>query len=243
MVGIHMACIHMDRHIQTETVKSGLPDLRLMQLVSPSLPIGSFTYSQGMEWAVEDGSIKNSQDVFDWLAGLIKDGLTNLDLPVLQRLYDAVLNDDLASANDWSRYLLACRETSELRQEEINRGRALKTLLIDLDVKRAEQFESAMQLTQLAGFALAAVSWNIPFQQAALGYSWGWIENQVAAAIKLVPLGQTSGQRLQLELTELIPSAVNEAMLIRDEEIGASAPAMAIASSLHETQYTRLFRS
>ena len=116
-------------------------------------------------------------------------------------------------------------------------------MLIDLDVKRAEQFESAMQLTQLAGFALAAVSWNIPFQQAALGYSWGWIENQVAAAIKLVPLGQTSGQRLQLELTELIPSAVNEAMLIRDEEIGASAPAMAIASSLHETQYTRLFRS
>ena len=239
----HMADIHIATHMHTETVMTGLPDLRLMQLVSPSLPIGSFTYSQGMEWAVEAGMIKNSGDVFDWLTGLIRDSLTWLDLPVLQRLYHAVENDDVTDAGYWSEYLLASRETRELRQEEINRGRALARLLVDLDVEQANRFEPAMQITQLAGFALAAVSWRIPFQQVALGYSWGWIENQVAAAIKLVPLGQTDGQKLQLKLTELIPSAVEEAVRVTDDDIGASAPVMAIASSLHETQYTRLFRS
>ena len=238
-----MVVMRMGILMHIESDLRGLPDLRLMQLVSPALPIGAFTYSQGMEWAVEDEIITNQQDVYDWLVGLLDDGLTWLDLPILKRLYEAIHEDDIAGVNQWSAYLLACRETSELRQEEINRGRALKTLLLDLGVERADKFEEAMQLTQLAGFSLAAVTWKIPLHQAALGYSWGWLENQVAAAIKLVPLGQTAGQRLQLKLAELIPGAVTKAMTVEDDGIGASAPAMAVASSLHETQYTRLFRS
>ena len=87
------------------------------------------------------------------------------------------------------------------------------------------------------------MAWNIPLQQAALGYSWGWLENQVAAAIKLVPLGQTDGQKIQLQLAERIPQTVINGMQLADADIGSSAPSMAIASSLHETQYTRLFRS
>ncbi len=221
----------------------GLPELRLMQLVSPALPIGAFTYSQGLEWAVESGQVSDAEAVHDWMLGQVDDGLTYLDLPVLKRLYMAIENNELETVNYWSEYLLASRETSELRQEEVNRGRALGRLLTDLDIKGVVQYEAAMQLGQLPGFALAAVAWGISLQQAALGYSWGWLENQVAAAIKLVPLGQTAGQKLQLQLAEVIPQAVNKALKLEDTEIGASAPALAIASSLHETQYTRLFRS
>jgi urease accessory protein len=232
-----------DISMHTEGLTSGLAELRLMQLVSPALPIGAFTYSQGLEWAVESGQLPDQQAVYDWLHGQIEDTLTYLDLPILIRLYQAVQGDDPDGVNYWSGYLLASRETSELRQEEINRGRALGRLLVDLDIKQATRYREAMQLSQSAGFALAVVAWQIGLQQTLLGYSWGWLENQVAAAIKLVPLGQTAGQKLQLELAQLIPQAVELALQVSDTEIGASAPALAIASSMHETQYTRLFRS
>lgn len=237
------ATMRMDIPTAGIPMRIELSELRLMQLVSPALPIGAFTYSQGLEWAVESGQVSNSEAVYDWLAGQIDDGLSYLDLPILQRLYQAIEQDDVVKVDYWSEYLLASRETSELRQEEINRGRALGRLLTDLEVNGAIQYQAAMQMGQLPGFALAAVAWFIPLRQVLLGYSWGWLENQVAAAIKLVPLGQTAGQKLQLQLAELIPQAVHKALQVNDQEIGASAPAMAIASSLHETQYTRLFRS
>ena len=236
-----LTAIQMGMH--TDPGNYGLPDVRLMQLVSPTLPIGAFTYSQGLEWAVENNQVSSPDEVYDWMSGLIEDGLVHLDLPVLKRLYHAFQQDNGMDVSYWSEYLLASRETSELRQEEKNRGRALSTLLIDLEVAGASQYQQTLELTQLAGFALAAVCWNIPLKQAALGYGWGWIENQVAAAIKLVPLGQTAGQKLQLQLSELLPGCVESGLALADEQIGASAPAMAIASSLHETQYTRLFRS
>jgi len=229
--------------MHTDNTNHGLPDIRLMQLVSPTLPIGAFTYSQGLEWAVENSQVDSPEAVYNWMTGIIKDGLTYLDLPILKRLYQAFQQSNKQDVSYWSEYLLASRETSELRQEENNRGRALTTLLVDLEIAGAYQYHQTLQLTQLAGFALAAVTWHIPLQQAALGYGWGLVENQVAAAIKLVPLGQTSGQKLQLQLSELLPDAVQTGLSIENEEIGASAPAMAIASSLHETQYTRLFRS
>lgn len=224
-------------------VSPGLAELRLMQLISPTLPIGAFTYSQGLEWAVESGLVGNQSAVADWLTGQIHEGLTYLELPILVRLYNAITSDDEGLVRYWNDYLMASRETYELREEERNRGRALSRLLIDLDLSQVQRYAQTMQITQVAGFALAAVAWEIPLQQAALGYAWSWLENQVAAAIKLVPLGQTSGQQLQLQLSAHIPPAVELALAIPDDEVGASAPMLAIASSLHETQYTRLFRS
>lgn len=233
----------MDNVAINEQTATGLSDLRLMQLVSPALPIGAFTYSQGLEWAIECGWVSNADQVEDWLLGQIDDGLTHVDLPILKRLYTACNEQNVEQLIYWSEYLLACRETSELRQEEINRGRALTTLLIDLSLDNADDYQQATNNCQAAGFALACCNWQINLQQATLGYAWGWMENQVAAAMKLVPLGQTSGQRLQLLLANHLPQAIAKAMTLDDDELGASAPAMAIASSLHETQYTRLFRS
>lgn len=217
--------------------------IRLLQLVSPTLPIGGFTYSQGMEWAVEAGWLRSETDTLAWLDGLIDDTLVHLEIPLLARLYGAWQHADHSALTSWSDYLLAARETRELRQEESNRARALATLLCDLDLAGARAHRALLQTTQTTGFTCAAVAWGIALEATAQGYAWSWLENQVAAAIKLVPLGQTAGQRLLLKLGARLPEAAARGLALEDDEIGASAPALAIASARHETQYTRLFRS
>ena len=217
--------------------------LRLLHLVSPSLPIGSFTYSQGIEWAVECGWIDTAEALADWLNNLLHHGMMYLDLPVLQRQYTAVTDNDVDALQYWVDYLNASRESSELLQEEKNRGRALTDLLIALDIPQAATWKPLLAQSQSAAFALAAVHWQIPLQQAACGYVWSWLENQVLAAVKIIPLGQTQGQKILHQLTPSIADVVTHGLLVSDEEIGASSPALALASSLHETQYTRLFRS
>lgn len=238
---VNMAVIMRMDTITMSTNQTSL--VRLMQLVSPSLPIGAFAYSQGLEWAVECGWINDSKSFKCWLEGLIFDSLERLDVPVFSRLYQACERQDESDVAYWSHYLLASRETSELRMEEKNRARALTRLLVDLELQQARQWQGTLQTCQAAPFAVAAVNWKIRLDDAASGYVWSWLENQIAAAIKLVPLGQTEGQRLQLILSEKLAAIVQQGLKLEDREIGASAPALAIASSLHETQYTRLFRS
>jgi urease accessory protein len=222
---------------------ASLARLRLLQLVSPALPIGGFTYSQGLEWAVEQGWVGNHAQLGDWLQGLIDDALALHELPILLRLHRACAAGDEAAIERWGRCLYAGRETRELRQEERQRARALITLLGDLGIERARTWREVLLHCQAAPFALAAVHWSISERDCLLGYAWGWLENQVAAAIKLIPLGQTDGQRVQLALAGQLPQAVGTAFGIGDDGLGAGAPALAIASARHETQYTRLFRS
>ncbi len=217
--------------------------LRLLQLTSPALPIGGFTYSQGLESAVEAGWVGDLSSLEDWLAGLIDDGLAHFDLAILVRLYHACAEADPATLGHWSRTLLAGRETRELRDEERNRARALASLLGDLGIDVGGDWRAPLGQSQAAGFARAAVHWHIALDDCLLGYAWGWLENQVAAAIKLVPLGQTQGQQAQLRLAAMLPAAVETAKRLQDDDIGAGAPSLAVASALHETQYTRLFRS
>ncbi|MEZ5534579.1 MAG: urease accessory protein UreF [Thiolinea sp.] len=224
-------------------ISTDLPLLRLMHLVSPSLPIGSFTYSQGIEWAVEHGWIGTAAELESWLENLLHTGMTYLDIPLLQRMYLAVQQQDESGLQYWIEYLNASRETSELLLEEKNRGRALTDLLIALDSPLAAQWKPLLAQSQAAAFALAAVHWQIPLQQAAAGYLWSWLENSALSAVKIIPLGQTQGQTILHRLTPQVPEVVANALQVKDEEIGASSPALAIASSRHETQYTRLFRS
>ncbi len=222
---------------------SQIPLLRLLQLVSPSLPTGGFAYSQGLEFAVENKWVQNVLDVEEWLSGLLYGSITWLEIPILRRLYTAIEHEDLKSFQYWSALLFASRETSELRQEEQNKARALNRLIRELGVKKEAEWDDALHKNMLCPFTLAAVAWSIPIHHTAIGYVWGTLENHVASAIKLVPLGQTEGQSLLFRIAESIPSAVAKGLKRSDEVIGSSTPAVAIASSLHETQYTRLFRS
>ena len=162
--------------------------LRLMHLVSPSLPIGSFTYSQGIEWAVENDWVNTADDLESWLDNLLHTGLTYLDLPILQRMYHAIEQQDKATLSGWIDYLAASRETRELLVEEKNRGRALTDLLINLGTPLAAEWKPLLAQNQSAAFALAAVHWQIPLQQAAYGYLWSWLENLVLAAVKILSL-------------------------------------------------------
>jgi urease accessory protein len=225
------------------TDTEGLARLRLFQLISPSLPVGAFAYSQGVEWAVEAGWIKDAATLQRWLREPLLEGLARTDLPVLLRQFQAWRKDDIESVEHWSRFLLACRETLELRDEEKNRARALAALLPALGVDLADGDWSPVKRSQTAGFALAAARWEISAREMAQGYAWAWLENQVLGAVKAIPLGQTAGQQVLQRLAALVPLAVERACSLNDDELGASTPALAIASSLHETQYTRLFRS
>lgn len=220
-----------------------LPLLRLLQLVSPTLPTGAFSYSQGLEWAVECGWVRDRETFADWLSGLLREGLSYLELPLLIRLYRACADEDDAAIRHWSDWLYASRETHELRTEERNRARALTALITGLEIPHATGCADALRRCQLTSFAYAAVHWQVALKDCVLGFAWSWLENQVAAGVKLIPLGQTHGQRLQLRLAEQVVAAVDCAWTLTDEDIGAAAPTQAIASARHETQYSRLFRS
>ena len=227
-------------------VVNPIPDLallRLIYLVSPSLPVGSFTYSQGIEWAVECGWISTADELESWLENLLHSGVTYLEVPLLSRMYRAIEQESEDDLRYWIDYLNASRETAELLQEEKNRGRAMADLLIALDVALAAKWKPLLAQNQSAAFALAAVHWQIPLSQAAYGYVWSWLENLVLAAVKIIPLGQTQGQQILHRMTAQLPDVVAGGLAVADDEIGASSPALAIASSQHETQYTRLFRS
>ncbi len=217
--------------------------LRLMQLVSPALPVGAYAYSQGLETAVERGWVSDEADARDWILGLMDHSLCHLDVPVFARIYRGFAADDKAAVLAWSELLRACRETAELQAEDHHLGAALARLLDELDVPGASTWVDHPARSFATLFAMAAVHWQIPLADAVSGYVWAWAENQVAAAIKLVPLGQTAGQRILSDVTVELPEMMERGLELEDSAIGAIAPALAMASALHEVQYSRLFRS
>jgi len=238
-----MITTRTDNGVPPAAPASMLQELRLYQLISPALPIGAFTYSQGLEWAIERGWVRDRNSLEAWLDSVLTHSVATLELPVLLRLYAAFEQQNVVQFQRWSQLLLANRETSELRAEERQRGQALLRLLPDLGLSVAEEWRPAVAASQLGGMALAAQQWGISPQALCLGYAWSWLENAVMAGVKLVPLGQTAGQQLLLSLSQRLPTLIEQAQTLDNEAIGSSTPALAIASSRHETQYTRLFRS
>tara|TARA_X000001036_G_scaffold65107_2_gene55775 strand:- start:620 stop:1297 length:678 start_codon:yes stop_codon:yes gene_type:complete len=222
---------------------SNLSLLRLMNLMSPTLPIGGFTYSQGIEKAIESNWINDYSSAKEWLESQLLVNLKFTDLPILTRLYKSIETKNYKSVLYWSNILLACRETMELREEEKNRGRSLAKLIDSLEEGKSKEWSEVVKTNHLFGYALLSNIWDIPLKKLLLGYSWSWLENQVSATVKIIPLGQTDGQKLLNQIIKLIPSTIKEVETITDDKIGISQPAFIIASCLHETQYTRIYRS
>ncbi len=215
--------------------------IRLMQLSSASLPVGAYAFSQGLESAVENGWITNLDETEAWLRTQIEFSLLKVDLPIIFRVRQALDKNDIDGVNYWNAFLLACRETKELHLTDEATGTALKRLLKQLELGRlVEELKVPAFLTV---FCAAAKHWQISEEACCLGYLWSWLENQVAAATKLVPLGQTDAQILLGRLQASLPEYIESATEISDENIGSSLPALAIACAQHETQYSRLFRS
>ena len=221
--------------------------LRLLHLASPALPIGGFHFSQGLEYAVDVGWVRDEASALLWIDGVAQSSLATLDLPVLHRLHAACEAGDLEGAARWNRFLIACRETAELRAEDRHLGAALLRVLIELDLDTAPVSSAVgrdgVGVSHAAAYAFACSCWRIDGLAALQAYAWAWAENQVLAAVKLVPLGQSAGQRMLHALMARLGALTSRAIDLVDSDIGACSFAQSIASARHETQYTRLFRS
>ena len=216
---------------------TSLATINLLRLVSPALPIGAFAYSQGLEAAIEAGHISSRQDTEEWLEAIFQRTICQLDLPIIKRIFEAYEAEEFQEVQYWNQFVLASRETFELHKEERDIGNALGRLLRDLGEPNPV---AGSQPGYVCQFAWAGVAWDIPLTDLVSGFAYSWFENQIAAATKLVPLGQTDAQRTLAELCKLIPHA-NVDLL--DHELNQSLPGLAAMSSRHEVQSARLLRS
>ena len=202
---------------------------RLLQLASPTLPVGAYSYSQGLEAAIEAGYVKDAASAQEWIEDVLELSLAPMEAQVLR----AQIKSPTQERND---FFVATRETAELRAETLQMGQSLSRLLSDLGI--------TVPIDQPAfptAFAIAVRHWSIDPREAVVAYLWSWLENQVMAAVKAVPLGQTAGQKILLELGgRLEPLAARE---LPEASWTNLAPGLAYLSSRHETQYSRLFRS
>jgi urease accessory protein len=220
--------------------------VRLFQLASPALPIGAFSYSQGLERVVEDGAVRDFATAQEWIGDVLELVIAPGEAAIAWRLLTAAAAENAVALARWNDRLRASRESFELRAETEQMGASLIKLAADLDVLDGFA-RGALPLlhpiTLPAAWAIAARGMGIAPESSLAAYLWAWLENQVMAAIKTVPLGQVAGQRLLLHLGAHIPAAALFARNIADDDVASFAPGLAIASSRHETQYTRLFRS
>jgi urease accessory protein len=222
--------------------------LQLMWLASPALPIGGFSYSEGLEAAVNAALVATEAEALDWLHHQLHLTQSRGDMAAIAQAMPAWGCDDtvrLASLNEWVR---CTRESSELRLQTEQMGRSLvewmKNRYAD-DTQALERIHwlAAQDASYPLAFALAAHLTGACARDALLAYAFGWAENMTQAAIKSVPLGQSAGQRILARLTAEIPPAVEHALALPDGERQAFSPMLAILSARHEHQYSRLFRS
>jgi urease accessory protein len=220
--------------------------LQLMQLASPALPVGSFSYSEGLEAAAESGLVRNEQQAGNWLLAQLQLGLARSDLPVLAQAVPAWRARDLAriqALNDW---VQLTRESAELRQQTQQMGRSLAEWLKNRDApdERVALLAALRPApTWPLAFALAGALSGAPLRDVLLSFGFGWAENMVQAAMRSVPLGQSAAQRMLSRLIDALPAAVQAAAALGDDQRQAFTPMLAILSAQHETQYSRLFRS
>jgi urease accessory protein len=204
---------------------------KLLQLASPALPVGAYSYSGGLEAAVEAGVVHDAASAEQWIGDVLEFSVARMEAPMLLRM--------MKNQEHWNETFLASRETAELRAETVQMGYSLNRLLKDLGLGEVPVADPSFP----AAFAYAAAQWQIEPDAALQAYLWAWLENQVMAAVKAIPLGQTDGQRILLLLGNRIEGLVKETHKIQDEDICNFAPALALLSAKHETQYSRLFRS
>lgn len=225
---------------------SGFVLARLLQLASPALPVGAYSYSQGLEWAAERGAVRDETSTGTWIADVLHYGVSSFEAPLLARVMRAVQAEDWQHLGELNARFIASRESSELRNETLQMGHSLRVLLDALD-DVPPSLVTALGAIAEPGFPVVwgaiASAWGIPTGQAVTAYLWAWAENQVMAAVKTVPLGQTAGQRLLLGLGAAVEQASSQALALGEEDWSNFAPGFALASCRHETQYTRLFRS
>ena len=223
--------------------------LRLLTWLSPAFPVGGYTYSHGLEYAVEAGIVRTVDDLAEWLGTVIEHGAGRVDATLLCAAWRAAHADspaDLAEAVEWAG---ALRGTSETALESVAQGRAfldtVRRVWRDPWLERwaADLARDGAELAYAVAVGVVAARSGVALRPTAAAYLHALAANLVSAAVRLVPLGQTDGQRTLAALEPVILAAAAEAPDRPLAAVGSATPVVDWASMLHETQYTRLFRS
>lgn len=222
--------------------------LAFLQLVSPTLPVGGFNYSEGIEWLVEANVISDRQQLQQWLTGQLEQGSIRVEAVVMARAFrlsqGGVPNSNALA--EWNQWLTATRETAELRQQSQQMGSSLQRLLIEItpDIDPYFQFLRPDESCHWTiAFGIAAAYWQITIEEATQGFLYSWINNLVSAGVRLIPLGQTAGQQVLFTLHGGVLAQTPIILDLADEDLYSCSWGLGLASMNHETQYTRLFRS
>lgn len=217
--------------------------MRLLQLTSSNLPVGGYTFSQGLEYAIDANWISSEQDVTQWIEHTARSTLGCTDLPLMIRQFNCSDNDTDKS-HYWNDVSMATRESKEMLAADRAMGAALVRLANSMNLSLpAYCLQPDANVSYITIYSLLACGFSIQLEEAAAGYSWALIENQVLAATKLLPMGQTSAQQILFELSDIVDECIETSLEVRDDDIGLGLPGLAMASALHETQYSRLYRS
>jgi urease accessory protein len=240
------------------SLSNNLALLRLLQLASSTLPVGAYSYSEGLETLVHTGKVCSGETLRQWLEQELSTGSIRVEAAVMVRVYQAASYQVVDDARRWNTWLSAIRETEELRNQSWQMGRSLLRLLQDTHAQPfLTEFSSdhpsipLAEMRQACGntcnfataFGLAAMLWQIDLPSALTGYLFSWVSNLVGAGVRLVPLGQTVGQQLMLDLQPRLDRAAQDILALTDDELTSCSWGLALASMSHETQYSRLFRS
>jgi urease accessory protein len=230
--------------------------LKLLQLTSPTLPVGAYSYSDGLETLVDQGIIDSKESLETWLNQELSYGAIRLETAVMLRGYRCTANRDLANLSYWNNWLSASKETSELRQQSWQMGNTLLRLLLNLEgCTRNNKIDSQVTCLEdcaaavgvpcnyAIAFGIGAAYWQLEAENILLGYLHSWGTNLIGAGVKLIPLGQTTGQQLLIQLHSKLALAAEEILALEDDDLMACSWGLGLASMAHEIQYTRLFRS
>lgn len=219
--------------------------LHLLQLASPALPVGAYSYSEGLEALVELGKVTSPETLAQWLTQELRWGAVRLEAAVMIRAYEEVHGQDFDGVILWNGWLTAARETEELRQQSLQMGRSLLKLLLDLHPELRHGYEPLQKegCNFAIAYAIAAAHYQIDLQAALLGYFYSWTANLVSAGVKLIPLGQTAGQRLLLTMQPALKQAAESVSTLKADDLSSCSWGLSLASMAHECQYSRLFRS
>ncbi len=220
--------------------------MRLLQLASPSLPVGAYSYSQGLESALTAKVVTNEATAHAWVHDMLHHAVALLEAPVFLRAHAAWVSGETVRYHEWNDWFLATRDTAELRAETVQMGFSTVRLLKELPLLAPADLSVLQATPEIAApvaLAAAAAAMGIPAQEALQAYLFSWLENQVLAAVKVVPLGQAAGQRILFDLAGAIPALGTQAAAMQDDDISNWTPGLTLFSIAHETQYSRIFRS
>ncbi|MDR0226818.1 MAG: urease accessory protein UreF [Burkholderiaceae bacterium] len=228
----------------------------LLHLASPQLPVGGFSYSQGLEAAIEHGMVTDADTAHVWVADALAHGFARCEAPLWLLLRRAWAADDAAAVAHWNQWFVASRDSREARAETLQMGWSLHSLLQSVQwggeafAPRLQQLRTLVDgpwgLAYPTAFACACAATDAGEDHALLAYGFAWLENQVAAAIKAVPLGQVAGQKLLLALHGRMARMLEESRgraSALPPQLDTIVPQWGLLQARHEHQYSRLFRS